>query len=57
MILSDSFSIGIIGGADGPTKIYVSGLVNWPKVIVLLAGFAIFISLGIVLFRKKHSKK
>lgn len=50
----DASSIGIIGGADGPTAVFVSGHVNshWFTVI-----FAMLTILGIVyLLRTKHSK-
>ena len=44
----DSASIGIIGGADGPTAIFVTG--NWGSLIViaaavLCAGIAVLVAL------------
>ncbi|HAA25909.1 MAG TPA: hypothetical protein DCE11_07320 [Ruminiclostridium sp.] len=50
----DASSIGIIGGADGPTAVFVSGHVNshWFTVV-----FAMLTILGIVyLLKTKHSK-
>lgn len=48
-------SIGVIGGADGPTAIFVASAVNWLLVgvvgIVILAG----VVLAIVL-KKRHAK-
>ena len=42
-------SIGIIGGADGPTKVFVSGSV-WPWLIFAAAAVALVVFL---LTRKK----
>ena len=48
---SDAASIGIIGGADGPTAIYVSSSFNWwilVAVILVLAG-----AIGFWLYKRK----
>ena len=37
-------SIGIIGGADGPTKVFVSGPV-WPRLIFAAAAVALVVFL------------
>lgn len=44
-------SIGIIGGADGPTAVFLSGKIN----IALLAGILICAALliGFLIYRKK----
>lgn len=55
--IDQSLSIGIIGGADGPTAIFVTGSVNWPKMIAFLGGLAVLIVVGIVLIKKKRSKE
>lgn len=50
----DAVSLGIIGGADGPTAILVSGSPDlgwWIAGVVIVAGIAI----GLV-WRKKHRK-
>ena len=47
--------IGIIGGADGPTAIFVASSVNWP-----LVGLAVVAVIGVViflLFRKRKQRK
>ncbi|KAF5040091.1 Na+-transporting oxaloacetate decarboxylase beta subunit [anaerobic digester metagenome] len=52
--LSDASAIGIIGGADGPTTIYLSGSVS-PG---LTAVFAVFAAIGIaylIITKRKHS--
>lgn len=52
MHMKEAVSIGIIGGADGPTAIFVAGRFPWE---VVLLGF-IVIGICIHLFRKKHKK-
>lgn len=50
-----SEAIGIIGGADGPTAIFITyGIFSWPRISILL-GSLLAISFGIVLLilRKK----
>ena len=47
--MNEAMSIGIIGGADGPTAIFVTGLFPWE--ILLLA--AVGIGICIYLFRRK----
>ncbi len=51
--VSSSDSIGIIGGADGPTAIIVSGNIDWFSLI--LSGLLIVgvIVLAVVLSKKK----
>ena len=48
--MSEAVSIGIIGGADGPTAIFVTGRFPWE---ILLLG-AIFI--GLILWLKIRKK-
>ena len=50
---SDDTSIGILGGADGPTAVLVSG--NWLSTLLLIAG-AICGVIAIVTIRKKKKK-
>ena len=44
-------SIGIIGGADGPTAVFMAGKL-WPFIVVAVLGAAIFIAVGVWLFLK-----
>ena len=46
----ESYSIGIIGGADGPTAIFVAGSFPWE---ILLLGLLI---VGAVIWYKKRKK-
>ena len=48
--MSEAASIGIIGGADGPTAIMVTGGFPWG---LLIGGFAIGLIAGWIWKRKK----
>ena len=52
----DASSVGIIGGADGPTAIFITGKFSSWEVLLLAAVFAAVI-VGVVFFVKKHRKK
>ena len=45
-------SVGVIGGADGPTAIYIASSVNW-----LLVGVLAIAVLGVVLFFVLRNRK
>lgn len=47
------FSIGIIGGSDGPTAVFVTGTIPWIK-ILLVAIAVIGIVLAVVILKKKE---
>lgn len=51
----DASTIGIIGGADGPTAIFITGKPSRLEVLLLAAGIAVIV--GVVFFVKKHRKK
>jgi Na+-transporting methylmalonyl-CoA/oxaloacetate decarboxylase beta subunit len=46
-------SIGIIGGADGPTSIYISTSVNWPLIIGIGTIVALMV-IGFIVWKKSH---
>lgn len=47
-------SIGIIGGADGPTSVFISGSpITW---VISAAALAAAIALAVFLIRKKKKK-
>ena len=48
----EAASIGIIGGADGPTAIFVTSNVNWLNIGIFLAAVIVAI-LVVVMIRKK----
>ena len=45
-------SIGMIGGADGPTAIMVAG--DWRGIALIAAGIILMVVGVIILYRKKH---
>jgi len=54
--ITQAGSIAVIGGADGPTAIYVAHTVN-PLLPIILGGIAVLLLLamaGAILYRKKH---
>jgi Na+-transporting methylmalonyl-CoA/oxaloacetate decarboxylase beta subunit len=46
-------NVGIIGGADGPTAIYVASSINWPIIIGTIIIAAGVIAAILLLKRKK----
>ena len=47
--MNEAVSIGIIGGADGPTAVFVTGRFPWESILLVV----ISIALCVYLFRKK----
>ena len=54
--VNESSSISIIGGADGPTAIFLISRGGYWMIIAMIAGIAMLIT-GIVLLLKKKNKK
>lgn len=52
----DAVSIAVIGGADGPTSIFVSSNVNWLPVCVF-AGIIVAVALMILFVYRNKKKK
>lgn len=52
----EAASIGIIGGADGPTAIFVTSNINWLAVCGLTALIVVLIIILIIIYRKKKNK-
>ena len=50
---SKSASIGIIGGADGPTAIFVTSRINWPGVCGFVGIIAVAIVVILMIRRKQ----
>lgn len=53
---SESASIGIIGGADGPTAILVSSNINWLYICGFIGIIAVAILVVIFIYRNKKKK-
>ena len=49
MRMKEAYSIGIIGGADGPTAVFVTGRFPWEILLVAVAALCI----GIWLIKRK----
>ncbi len=48
-------SVSIIGGADGPTSIFLAGKVSWPVGLYVLTGCCVIVTV-LYLFRKYRKK-
>lgn len=52
---TESSTLGIIGGADGPTSIYLSGGVDWHlSAIFMVLGGVTLAGAAIAYLKKKH---
>ena len=47
--------VGIIGGADGPTSIFIATSVNWPLNIGIGIAIALMV-VGFIVRKKKHKE-
>lgn len=52
---SEAANIGIVGGADGPTAVFVSPAPNWMSIVVMI-GIIIVVILVALIYRKKKKK-
>lgn len=53
--MNDKSSIGIIGGADGPTAIFIAyGIGCVPNIIGIIAGIMLIVISGILIFKKRR---
>ena len=52
---NEAANIGIIGGADGPTAVFVSPDINWMHICGLV-GLIIAVVLAVLIYRKKKKK-
>lgn len=51
----DPASIGIIGGADGPTAVFIASNINW-KYVCGGVGIIVLVVVAIVVYRNKKKK-
>ena len=49
----DAASVGIIGGADGPTAIYITSGTGWLNIYSLIGLIALTILVVFMIYRKK----
>ena len=52
----ESASVGVIGGADGPTAIFVASNINWWVVCGLVALVAVIVLVLLAIYRNKKDK-
>lgn len=52
----EAASIGIIGGADGPTAIFVTSNMDWLKVLGWISVIIAAILVGLVIHRSRNKK-
>ena len=50
---NEATSIGVIGGADGPTAVFVTGSTNWLNIYGFLAVVIVSILLVVIINHKK----
>ncbi len=50
-------AIGIIGGADGPTAIFISSQINWYIIVLIVIEVILAASLLLTLFKKNQLKR
>lgn len=48
----EAASIGIIGGADGPTAIFISSSVSLEPVAITVCGLILVVGMGIFIYKK-----
>ena len=53
---NEASSIGIIGGADGPTAIFVTSTINWPHICGLIGIIIATILVALIIHRNKKKK-
>ena len=52
----EAASIGIIGGADGPTAVFITSDPNWLHIYGLIGLIALIILVAFIIYRKKKSR-
>ena len=53
---NEAASIGIIGGADGPTAIFVTSKIHWPSVYGLIGVIIVTILVALIIYLNKKKK-
>ena len=53
---SESASVGIIGGADGPTAIFVTSNINWLYVCGFISIIVVAIWVALIIYRNRNKK-
>ena len=49
-------SVGIIGGADGPTAIFVASNINWLNIFAFIGVAIVAVLVALIIYRNKKNK-
>lgn len=53
--MKESMSISVIGGADGPTSIFLAGRIGGNlSILIIIVGVILMVIAGFILFNRKH---
>ena len=53
--MKESMSISVIGGADGPTSIFLAGRIGVNlSILIIIVGVILMVIAGFILFKRKH---
>lgn len=53
--MEESMSISVIGGADGPTSIFLVGRIGGNiSILIIIVGVILMVIAGFILFKRKH---
>ncbi|EEG57590.1 hypothetical protein CLOSTASPAR_00394 [[Clostridium] asparagiforme DSM 15981] len=53
--MEESMSISVIGGADGPTSIFLAGRIGGNiSILIIIVGVILMVIAGFILFKRKH---
>lgn len=53
--MEESMSISVIGGADGPTSIFLAGRIGGNiSSLIIIVGVILMVIAGFILFKRKH---
>ena len=53
---NEASSIGIIGGADGPTATFVTSQIHWMSVCKLISVIIVAILIAVIIYHNKKKK-
>jgi LPXTG-motif cell wall-anchored protein len=50
----ENTAVSVIGGADGPTSIFIAGKLNVDNFIMIVVGIILLILAGVIFYKRKH---
>ena len=55
IVLKENTAVSVIGGADGPTSIFIAGKLNGDNFIfMIVVGIILLILAGVIFYKRKH---